>query len=198
MGTRRMTNSVINFWGQQTSNATGQRRYWRPRCNLTVLVHGTWDKYEEARFIGEQINGLLGADPKNRIAVLYRKHHQSGPIERSLRLHGIKYAVRGGTGFYDKKEIMDIIAYLKLAHCPTDSYSVGRIYNEPPRGIGDETMRKIRGAAKDRGTNVWEVINEMVNSGELSKQTEAALVGFIGLINSLRKLAKVSTPTENA
>jgi DNA helicase-2/ATP-dependent DNA helicase PcrA len=195
----RSTKNILDAAGgviRTNENRVGKVLRTEAEPGELVGLQTAWDEYAEAQFIAEQIKGLLASDPKNRLAVLYRKHSQAAPIEAALRMHGIKYAVRGGCGFYDKKEIMDIIAYLKLSLCPTDSYSIGRIYNEPPRGIGDETMRKIRGAAKDRGTNLWDVINEMVESEELPKRTEAALVEFIGLMNSLRKLAAVSTPTE--
>jgi DNA helicase-2/ATP-dependent DNA helicase PcrA len=195
----RSTKNILDAAGgviQNNQNRVGKVLRTEAEPRELVGIHPAWDEHAEALFIAEQVKTLTATDPKNRCAVLYRKHFQAAHIEAALRMHGMKYAVRGGSGFYDKKEIMDIVAYLKLALCPTDSYSIGRIYNEPPRGIGDETMSKIRGTAKDRGTNVWDVINEVVNSGELRKRTEAALVEFIGLLNSLRNLAEVSTPTE--
>ena len=195
----RSTKNILDAAGgviRNNENRVGKVLRTDAEPGELVGIHPTWDEFAEAQFIALQIKNLLASDSKNRCAVLYRKHFQAAHIEAALRMHGIKYAVRGGSGFYDKKEVMDIAAYLKLALCPTDSYSIGRIYSEPPRGIGDETMRKIRGAAKHQGTNVWEVMNEIVNSDELPRRTEAALVEFIGLVNSLRKLAAVSTPTE--
>ncbi len=117
-----------------TENATGEK----------ILVKETLNERTEANFIVSQIVKYMRKGyGLNDFTVLYRTHAQSRAIEESLISHGLPYQIVGGIKFYERREIKDIMAYLKLTHNPADILSFERIYNVPARGIGDTTYQKI-------------------------------------------------------
>ena len=106
-------------------------------------MYGGWDAENEALFIAKTIERLLAENPDDRVAVLYRTNSQSRQIEEALRRHGRKYLVVGGFSFYQRAEIKDAVAYLKLAMSSQDSVSLLRVINTPARGIGRTTIEQI-------------------------------------------------------
>lgn len=120
------------------------------------------DEYVEANFVIEQIRRLKREEyfKYSDFVVLYRMNSQSRAIEDKLRIEDIPYKIVGGLKFYERKEIKDIIAYLRLIHNPSDNLSLKRIINEPKRGIGKTSLDKIQEISDNSGTSMYEIIKK--------------------------------------
>ncbi len=116
------------------------------------------DGENEALFIADTIEKLLSAKPNERVAVLYRTNSQSRQIEEALRRYGRKYLVVGGFSFYQRAEVKDLLAYLKVLLSPQDSIGLLRIINTPARGIGKGTIEQIEQYALEHGMSLWTAI----------------------------------------
>ena len=125
------------------------------------------NEYEEANFIVEQINRLKREEyyKYSDFTVLYRTNAQSRSIEDIFRRENIPYKMIGGLKFYERKEIKDVIAYLRLIHNQADNLSLGRIINEPKRGIGQTSMEKIEAIAETNGISMYAVIKHAEQYG---------------------------------
>src|SRR5262249_28902732 len=121
-----------------------------------ITLYEAPDSENEALFIADTIENRLAKNPKDRVAVLYRTNAQSRQIEEALRRYGRKYVVVGGFSFYQRAEVKDIIAYLKVLMSPQDSVSLARIINTPARGIGRTTVEQIEQYAAGHGISLWE------------------------------------------
>src|SRR2546421_369989 len=113
-----------------------------------ITLYAGYDGENEALFIADSIDKVLRQNPRDRVAVLYRTNSQSRQIEEALRRYGLKYVVIGGFSYYQRAEVKDAIAYLKLALAPQDSVSLLRIVNTPARGIGKSTVEQIEEFAR--------------------------------------------------
>ena len=161
-----------NLW---TDNEAGSK----------VKYHRTYDEKDEAFYVGSQIKELLNNGVKlNEIAVLYRTNAQSRNIEEVLLRENIPYRVIGSFYFYNRKEIKDLIAYLKVIYNPADDISLLRIINVPKRGIGDKTIQNLTEVANTLNTSLFDAIK----SGK-------ELV-FKETINKLKDLSEKSSLTE--
>ncbi len=160
-----------NLW---TENGEGER----------ITVKETLNERAEANYIIGQITGGLRRGRKlHDFTILYRTHAQSRAVEEALITKGMPYQIVGGIKFYERKEIKDIMAYLKFIHNPTDVLSFERIYNVPARGIGESTYRKIL-AVGDR--DLFEALKKL--AAEETKKS-APLKNFQALIEDLREAA---------
>lgn len=148
-----------------------------------ISIYKGNDEYDEANFIVENINRLRREEymTYNDFAVLYRMNSQSRSIEDILRRENIPYKIIGGLKFYERKEIKDTIAYLRLIQNPADNLSLTRIINEPKRGIGKTSLDKVQELAIQTDTSMYEVIKRadefglnrvFVNSREFISQIE--------------------------
>ena len=144
-----------------------------------------FDAENEALFIADTIERLLAEDPDERVAVLYRTNFQSRQIEEALRRYGRKYIVVGGFSFYQRAEVKDIIAYLKVASSLQDSISLLRIINTPARGIGKTTVEQIERYALDHNLDLWNAIGRMLEENQFATRAHAALESFRKLIQEL-------------
>ena len=130
-------------------------------------VYSADNEYDEASFIVEQISHLKREEKYkySDFAVLYRMNTQSRAIEDILRREAIPYKMVGGLKFYERKEIKDIISYLRLAQNPADNLSLTRIINEPKRGIGKTSLDKVEALAIQNETSMYEVIKDSDSYG---------------------------------
>ncbi|MEQ8398211.1 UvrD-helicase domain-containing protein [Thalassobaculum sp.] len=133
-----------------------------------VVVRGVWDGEEEARVVGERIEDFQrkGVDLSN-MAVLVRAGFQTREFEERLITLGVPYRVVGGARFYERKEIRDAVAYLRVIHQPDDDMAFERIVNVPRRGIGDTTMRAVHGYARAQGLSLTRAVDALVQTDEL-------------------------------
>ena len=125
-------------------------------------IYNGEDEYDEARYIVEQIEHLKREEyyKNSDFVILYRMNAQSRAIEDILMREGLPYKVIGGLKFYERKEIKDIIAYLRLIHNPADNLSLKRIINEPKRGIGKTSLDKVQEISENSGIPMYEIIKE--------------------------------------
>jgi DNA helicase II / ATP-dependent DNA helicase PcrA len=152
------------------------------------------DSSAEAEFICGVLSGLVRNDPDARIAVLYRTGAQSRSFEEVLRRLGIRYRVVGGFSFYERAEVRNALAYVRLIFHPEDDVALLRVLNVPPRGIGAVTVAALEVRARERGQSLWGVIS----SGEFrtGKKFSGALQSFCKLIEDLQKDCQDMQPTQ--
>jgi DNA helicase-2/ATP-dependent DNA helicase PcrA len=138
----------------------------------------------EAEFICGELSSLVRNDPSARFAVLYRTTAQSRSFEEVLRRLGIRYRLVGGFSFYERAEIRNALAYVRLLFHPEDNVALLRVLNVPPRGIGNVSVEALKTRARDTGKSLWDVIC----SGEFAvgKKISGALGGFCALIEQLQ------------
>src|SRR4029453_13591950 len=123
------------------------------------------DAESEARFVTGKIEEHLRGDHEIRAAVLYRTNSQSRVFEEAMRRAGLSYNIVGGFSFYERMEVRDIIAYLKLAMNRHDSIALQRVINTPPRGIGKVTVDEIENRARELGISHWDAISDVLAEG---------------------------------
>jgi DNA helicase-2/ATP-dependent DNA helicase PcrA len=160
-------------------------------------VYGAWDAENEGMFIAKTIERLLAESPTDRVAVLYRTNSQSRQIEEALRRHGRKYLVVGGFSFYQRAEIKDAAAYLKLAMSNQDSVSLLRVINTPARGIGRTTVDQVDAFARENGLSLWDAVSRMIDRHLFPARAQSALVAFRTMIQEL-SLRVASEPLPDA
>ena len=148
-------------------------------------LYSGFDAENEALFIADTIERLLAEHPDYRVAVLYRTNSQSRQLEEALRRYGRKYVVVGGFSFYQRAEVKDIVAYLKLAVAPQDSLSLQRIINTPARGIGKTTVEQIETYARTYGLAMWNAIGRMVDEQQFPARAQVALAAFRTMMEEL-------------
>lgn len=185
-------NAVIN-------NNTGRKpkRLWTEKeggSKLLCFEAGT--EQEEGYFVaGEIMKNRKQGKPYAKHAVLYRTNAQSRVIEEILIKSDIPYQIVGGIKFYDRKEIKDMLAYLRLISNPDDDISLRRIINVPKRGIGDTTVEKLAAAAAARGISIFALLGHP-DGLELSARFRTVLADFYGLIRNLNAMLDYLSVTE--
>ena len=145
------------------------------------------NEHEEGVFVASEINKLVSGENRryNEFAVLYRMNAQSRVLEEMLMKQGIPYKIIGGLRFYDRKEIKDISAYLRVIQNPSDNISLKRIINVPKRGIGNTTVDIAESIANERGCSIFSIISSAQEIPEL-KRAAAKLESFVLLISRFR------------
>ncbi len=159
-----------------------------------ISYYQSYDGEGEASFVGEKIQDHLKRDPQTRCAVLYRTNSQSRLFEESLRRRGIAYNIVGGFSFYERAEVKDIIAYLKLAMNPMDDVALERVVNTPPRGIGKTTIDTLHRRQKDLGVSMWETLALAIEERQITPRASASLDVFRQIIISLGERVEKSHP----
>ncbi len=191
----RSTKNILAAAGAVVENnlARKGKKLWTESAAGDLLgIYAGYDAENEALFIADTIEKYLGANPREHAAVLYRTNSQSRQIEEALRRYGRKYNVVGGFSFYQRAEIKDIVAYLKLAASNTDSVSLMRIINTPARGIGRTTVEQIEKFARESGLSLWEAIERIIHDQNLSTRSQSSLVTFRSLVQELSLVASSS------
>ncbi|HYJ87563.1 MAG TPA: UvrD-helicase domain-containing protein [Pyrinomonadaceae bacterium] len=172
-----------NLW---TSNPRGDR----------VRYYQAFDADAEARFVASKILEHRRDEYDLRAAVLYRTNSQSRVFEEAMRRAGLAYNIVGGFSFYERMEVRDIIAYLKLALNPNDSIALQRVINSPARGIGKQTLDELGRRANDYGLSLWETISVVIEKPEnLSTRAVSALKGFRKIVLRLAEMAGTPVST---
>ena len=141
------------------------------------------DDFGESRFIAKKIEN--SNCKKDDIAILYRTNAQSRSIEEALMSYSIPYKIVGGLKFYDRKEIKDIVAYLKLIYNHNDSQALKRIINEPKRGIGDTTINKLNSWAEERELSIYDALKHLHEIEDINAGTKTKLQNFYATIEAL-------------
>ncbi|MGO9683363.1 MAG: ATP-dependent helicase, partial [Beijerinckiaceae bacterium] len=153
-----------------------------------VAVTGSWDSEEEARAIGEEIEQLQrGGHALNEIAILVRASFQMREFEDRFVTLGMPYRVIGGPRFYERAEIRDALAYLRLINSPADDLAFERIVNVPKRGLGDATVQLLHDHARKRRVPLTEAARAVIETDELKPKPRGALRGLVESLDRWRK-----------
>jgi DNA helicase-2/ATP-dependent DNA helicase PcrA len=150
------------------------------------------DAPAEAEFISGELSSLVRNDPHARVAVLYRTGAQSRSFEEVLRRLGIRYRVVGGFSFYERAEVRNALAYVRLLFHPEDNIALLRVLNVPPRGIGATTVAALEARAKETGKSLWDVIR--ASEFTAGRKSSGALQAFRKLMEELQEECKDLPP----
>ncbi|MEB2312641.1 MAG: UvrD-helicase domain-containing protein [Sorangiineae bacterium] len=164
-----------------------------------VRVRAVTDERDEASFVARSIQAELGrGTPASEIAVFYRIHAQSRVLEEGLRAANLPYQIVGGTKFFERAEVKDLVSYLRLIDNPRSDADLMRIVNVPARGIGQKTISRLLDLAAARGTSGYDAVDAALEDGELGSAGKKRLDAFRGLMEELRGAAETLGPHELA
>jgi DNA helicase-2/ATP-dependent DNA helicase PcrA len=180
----------------------GKRMWTENLEGSAIKVIELVDEKSEAEYITKEIDALVNRQSvsANDIAVFYRTNSQSRILEDYLRRKNIAYQIIGGMKFYERKEIKDLIAYLRLIFNSKDSLAFSRIINTPSRGVGAVTLRKIEDAAQAQNLSLYEIVGLIVRDDEIgseikvSKRVKSTLAEFYNLIEEAVLLSSKNGP----
>src|SRR5918992_1623257 len=190
----RSTQTILDVAGAVVKNNLERKgkTLWtsNPRGGR-VGYYQAFDAEAEARWVAGKILEHRREERDLRAAVLYRTNSQSRVFEEAMRRAGLQYNILGGFSFYERMEVRDIIAYLKLALNPNDSIALQRVINTPPRGIGKVTIDEVEIRAREAGISYWEAISELLSDGDrLSPRAITSLTNFQRIVRELGVKAK--------
>lgn len=151
-----------------------------------IRLYNAFNEVDEARFVVERISQFVEqGHQRAETAILYRSNAQSRLFEEALIQTGMPYRVYGGLRFFERAEIKDALAYLRMLTNRHDDASFERIVNTPPRGIGPRTLDAIRAHARDFGSSLWQASTELLAGGAMAARAANALQAFVELIEEL-------------
>lgn len=197
----RSTQIILDAANAVIENNTGRKpkNLWTEnKSGADIIYFQAVDERDEARFVIEQLQNLQRTENKKLgdMAILYRTNTQSRIFEEMLIKSGISYNMVGGLKFYERKEIKDIIAYLRVIFNPADSLSLLRIINVPKRGIGDASLAKIQAHAAANNVSLFEAVSNAAAIDGLSSRFVSKLDDLAGIIFELMNLAS-EAPVED-
>ncbi|WP_404521363.1 ATP-dependent helicase [Bradyrhizobium diazoefficiens] len=164
-----------------------------------VTVTGSWDSEEEARGIGEEIEQIQRQGEKlNEIAILVRASYQMREFEDRFVTLGLPYRVIGGPRFYERAEIRDALAYLRVINSPADDLAFERIVNTPKRGLGDATVQMLHDHARKRRIPLFEAARAVVETDELKPKARGSLRDLVAQFDRWRAQREVTAHTDLA
>ena len=150
-----------------------------------IKLVANYDEYEEAHNIVDTIQSKK--HPLKDVAILYRSNAQSRVIEEAMLQHAIPYRVYGGFRFFDRAEVKDVLAYLRLSINPNDDLAFERASNMPPKGIGSKTLSQIRSQAQTENLSLYVASSELIKNSKISGRAKNAVGGFLAQIQSIEK-----------
>ncbi|MGB6166467.1 MAG: DNA helicase PcrA [Geitlerinemataceae cyanobacterium] len=164
-----------------------------------IYCQKTDNDREEAEFVVDRIQSLVRQNPElnwGDFAILYRTNAQSRAFEDVLVRSNIKYKVVGGLRFYDRKEVKDVIAYLRLIANPADTVSLKRVINTPRRGIGKTTITNLDNIAQQLGVPLWEILSDETSVKTVAGRSSKAVLGFADMIADVKEQLEELPATE--
>ncbi len=195
----RSTRNILGAAGAVVARNLGRKpkELWtQKRGGDKILCYKAFDEKDEARYICRTIQQEVDEGRNLRqIAVLYRTNAQSRALEDALRNHGVPYRIFGGLRFYDRKEIKDIIAYLRVLQNPADIVSLRRIINVPSRGIGDTTISKLERMAAQAGIMLYQVAMN-ADMADITTSAKKKVRDFTGMMERMRSDLGTVTVTD--
>ncbi|WP_281559168.1 DNA helicase II [Thalassomonas sp. RHCl1] len=185
----RSTANILNAANKliaNNNNRLGKELWTQDDAGEKISIYTAFNEIDEARFIAGRIeawrqdNGSL-----DQVAILYRSNAQSRLLEEALLQAQLPYRIYGGLRFFERQEIKDALAYMRLINNRDDDAAFERIINTPTRGIGNQTLAIVRDAAKSLETTLWQACQQMLSSGQLKGRSAKTIGLFIELIDSL-------------
>lgn len=197
----RSTQVILDAANHIISNNTERKskKLWSDKeGGKSVKICQLDDEMDEGDFVCAKIDELVRKEKRSLddFAVLYRANAQARAIEDALNRSMISYNIYGGTKFYERKEIKDLIAYLRVIVNPQDDISVKRIINVPARGIGLKTIEKMEDRASLKQESIYSVLLDAEDNSDLSTRAKAKVNGFIDIMSILRSSAEVYSVSE--
>ena len=155
-----------------------------------IDIYQAEDAFDEAEMVAGTIKEEVdnGRADYNDYAILYRTNAQSRALEEKLMMKNIPYKIIGGQNFYQRREIKDILAYLRIIANPTDDLSVERVINVPKRGIGQTTVNKVKDYAREHDINLYEAFKQASDVPGISAGTATKIKGFVDMVEELRDM----------
>lgn len=179
--------SAANGLIDHNQGRLGKKLWTEGNEGTPVQLYAAYNEHDEARFVIERIKEWVQQQGRkhNEVAVLYRSNVQSRVFEENLIAQQVPYRIYGGLRFFERAEIKDALAYLRLSSSRIDDPAFERIVNHPPRGIGDRTLQIIRDHARAEGIPLWEATNNIINQSTLAARAQTAVKQFVTLIERL-------------
>ena len=194
----RSTKVILQAANAVIANNEGRKgkTLWTEKAGgSNILLYEAASEYGEADFVAAQILSKVTTCSFRDIAILYRTNAQSNVLERSLSANSIPYRIIGGTRFFDRAEIKDMLAYLTVIHNRTDELRLRRILNNPPRGIGAKTIEQAERLATSQNLGLYEILADAYTYPALQRSAEK-LLRFAALIESCAQLLDTMTLPE--
>ena len=149
-----------------------------------IQVYSAFNEIDEANYIVDSIQAQVNEGARRSdCAILYRSNAQSRVLEESLITSGMPYRVYGGLRFFDRQEIRDVLAYMRLMTNRNDAPAFERIINTPTRGIGNKTLEVVRSTARENNSTLWDAVQHVIDNKTLTMRAIGALQAFVDLIN---------------
>jgi DNA helicase-2/ATP-dependent DNA helicase PcrA len=168
------------------SGRLGKNLWTTDREGALIRLYSAFNELDEANYVVEHIQGWLDlGGSRSECALLYRSNAQSRVLEEALLRHGVPYRVYGGLRFFERQEIKDALAYLRLIANRHDAASLERVFNVPTRGIGNRTMDAVREEARTTGASLWTAMQRIIEEKSLPSRAISALSNFVSLIEEL-------------
>ncbi len=184
----RSTGTILNAANgliAHNADRLGKNLWTAGKQGEPIRLYAAFNELEEARFIAERIRDWEAqGGRRTEVALLYRSNAQSRVLEEALMQSGIPYRVYGGLRFFERAEIKDALAYLRLVSNRNDDPSFERVVNTPTRGIGDRTVQAIREQARAAGSSLWDAARELAQ-GALPARAANAVRGFLKLVDDM-------------
>ena len=197
----RSTQVILDAANHVIANNTERKRkkLWSDKKEGQLIkIQLAENEIEEGDFISNTINYMRRYEDREYkdFAVLYRANAQARSVEDALNRAGIPYNIYGGIKFYERKEIKDIIAYLRVIQNPQDDISLKRIINVPRRGIGLRTIEKIEDRASLKEESIYSVLIDIEDNSDISRKARASISEFVDLMSTLRSFTDVYTVSQ--
>ncbi len=190
----RSTPHILGAAGGVIANNTGRlgKQLWTELdAGEKVRVLGVWDGPEEARRVGDEIEAVRrGGQTLDDVAILVRAQHQTREFEDRFIAIGMPYRIVGGFRFYERAEIRDALAYLRVVNQPADDLAFERIVNVPKRGLGDKAIARLHQLARRSGEPLTVAAARILDTDELTPQARRALGNLVGDIHRWRDMAR--------
>jgi len=188
----KAANSVI----ARNGSRLGKQLWTAGEDGERIALYAAYNEQDEARFVIERIREYINEHGNAKdCAILYRSNAQSRNFEEQLTQHSIKYRVYGGQRFFERAEVKDALAYLRLTANRHDDAAFERAVNTPPRGIGDRTLDALRRRARSDNTSMWEaVLTELSSGSELAGRAKNAVKAFLALIDEMAHTFSTLSP----
>jgi DNA helicase-2/ATP-dependent DNA helicase PcrA len=185
----RSTANILNAANKLISNNNnrlGKDLWTQDESGEKISIYTAFNEIDEARFIAGRIKAWKEESGSlSDVAILYRSNAQSRLLEEALLQGGLPYRIYGGQRFFERQEIKDALAYMRLLNNRDDDAAFERIINTPTRGIGNQSISLIRDAARSLNVTLWQACQHMINNEELKGRSAKVITHFVELINQL-------------
>jgi DNA helicase-2/ATP-dependent DNA helicase PcrA len=196
----RSTGNILEAASAVISHNTdrAEKKLWTEQGRGDPIVrYDAPTEREEARFVAQRIGRMREDDvPLARQAVLYRVHAQSRAIEEAFNEKGLRYRIVGGVRFYDRAEVRDLLAFMRLALNPGDDVALARIINRPPRGLGDKALDTIRSVARREDLSLHGAASKVARGGQLTQRARDSLSSLVGSITQWHQASQTDHPSK--